>query len=301
MGHPDPIAFTIAGIEIRWYGILIAAAMMLAVIISSKRAPRHGLHEEDVLDLALWMLPAGVIGARVYYVIFNHDMYHSVGVDGADHQFWDVPEKQDQQVPEKGGPDRVVHKGIGTNDAGLYIATLANVAAGWRMYDTNHYADSLLDAAIDIYKNVLKPNYSKGTTGLSSFYADGNSNYFDEAAAAAVALWYATEGKDTTYAYDLYRNMAINDNSDQYQWDDHAFFKAGYLGHKSGFYPGGWMTDYENVFAYVLFSMAKLILPDAATASKFGVRVDPTYNERDTLFNRVVETFIRLTVFLLIT
>ena len=54
------------------------------------------------------------------------------------------------------------------------------------MYDTNHYADSLLDAAIDIYKNVLKPNYSKGTTGLSSFYADGNSNYFDEAAAAAV-------------------------------------------------------------------------------------------------------------------
>ena len=78
MGHPDPIAFTIAGIEIRWYGILIATAMMLAVIISSKRAPRHGIREEDVLDLALWMLPAGVIGARVYYVIFNHDMYHSL-------------------------------------------------------------------------------------------------------------------------------------------------------------------------------------------------------------------------------
>ena len=281
---------------------------MVYLVYRDKAEDRYGNSYDDTVftDDIPDVLYEAKIGADFIYKLYkaskakgmidqDHDMYHSVGVDGADHQFWDVPEKQDQQVPEKGGPDRVVHKGIGTNDAGLYIATLANVAAGWRMYDTNHYADSLLDAAIDIYKNVLKPNYSKGTTGLSSFYADGNSNYFDEAAAAAVALWYATEGKDTTYAYDLYRNMAINDNSDQYQWDDHAYFKAGYLGHKSGFYPGGWMTDYENVFAYVLFSMAKLILPDAATASKFGVRVDPTYNERDTLFNRVVETFIRLT------
>lgn len=79
MGHPDPIAFTIAGIEIRWYGILIAAAMLLAVLISSKRAPEHGLRDEDVLDIALWMLPIGVIGARLYYVLFNLDMYHSLG------------------------------------------------------------------------------------------------------------------------------------------------------------------------------------------------------------------------------
>ena len=79
MGHPAPIAYTIAGIEIRWYGILIAAAMLLAVLISSKRAPEHGMRDEDVLDIALWMLPIGVIGARVYYVIFNHSMYHSFG------------------------------------------------------------------------------------------------------------------------------------------------------------------------------------------------------------------------------
>ena len=78
MGHPDPIAFTIAGIEIRWYGILIAAGMLLAVYISSRRAPTHGITDEDVLDIALWMLPIGVIGARVYYVLFNLDMYHSL-------------------------------------------------------------------------------------------------------------------------------------------------------------------------------------------------------------------------------
>jgi phosphatidylglycerol:prolipoprotein diacylglycerol transferase len=77
MGHPDPIAFEIAGLEVRWYGILIAIGMLLAVLISAKRAHEHNLTEDDVLDVCLWMLPIGVIGARVYYVLFNHDMYHS--------------------------------------------------------------------------------------------------------------------------------------------------------------------------------------------------------------------------------
>ena len=78
MGHPDPIAFEIAGVEIRWYGILIAAGMLLAVLISSRRAHEHNLTDDDVLDICLWMLPIGVIGARVYYVLFNLDMYHSL-------------------------------------------------------------------------------------------------------------------------------------------------------------------------------------------------------------------------------
>ena len=75
MGHPDPIAFTIFGIDIRWYGILIACGMLVAVFLSCRRAPRHGFTDEDVLDIALWMLPIGVIGARLYYVLFNLDYY----------------------------------------------------------------------------------------------------------------------------------------------------------------------------------------------------------------------------------
>ena len=73
MGHPDPIAFTIFGFDIRWYGILIACGMLLAVLLSCRRAPRHGFTGDDVLDIALWMLPIGVIGARAYYVLFNLD------------------------------------------------------------------------------------------------------------------------------------------------------------------------------------------------------------------------------------
>lgn len=77
MTHPDPIAFQIGNFAVRWYGILIATGMLLAVLISSKRAPSHKLAEEDILDLALWMLPIGVIGARLYYVLFNLDYYHT--------------------------------------------------------------------------------------------------------------------------------------------------------------------------------------------------------------------------------
>lgn len=77
MSTPNPIAFSIFSYEIRWYGILIATAMCLAVIISSKRAPRVGIESESILDLAIWMLPIGIVGARAYYVIFNSSIYHS--------------------------------------------------------------------------------------------------------------------------------------------------------------------------------------------------------------------------------
>lgn len=79
MRQPNPIAFTIAGLEIRWYGVLIAAAMCLCMLILTRRAPKHGISEDDLLDTCIWMLPIGVIGARAYYVLFNHSMYHTLG------------------------------------------------------------------------------------------------------------------------------------------------------------------------------------------------------------------------------
>lgn len=75
MKSPGEIAFTIGNIDIRWYGILIACGALLALYISYTRAPKHGLRSEDVLDLALFMLPIGIIGARIYYVVFSWDYY----------------------------------------------------------------------------------------------------------------------------------------------------------------------------------------------------------------------------------
>lgn len=69
------IAFTIFGLEIRWYGVLIAVAILLAGLISYKKAKVNNINEEIVFDIILWSVPAGIIGARLYYVIFQWDYY----------------------------------------------------------------------------------------------------------------------------------------------------------------------------------------------------------------------------------
>lgn len=71
MTAPDPVAFSIFGMEIRWYGILIALAFTLGIILACRRAPRYDLKSDDVLDFAIWMMPASIIGARAYYVLFS--------------------------------------------------------------------------------------------------------------------------------------------------------------------------------------------------------------------------------------
>lgn len=77
MPTPNPVAFTLLGMEVRWYGILIALAILLAAMIMMKRAPRHDLASDGVLDILIIAIPAGVIGARLYYVIFNWGYYSS--------------------------------------------------------------------------------------------------------------------------------------------------------------------------------------------------------------------------------
>ena len=219
------------------------------------------------------------------------DMYHSVGVDEKDHQFWDVPEKQDAQDESKGGPDRVVLTGIGSNTSGMFVAALANVAVGYRPFDPA-YSDSLLTAAKEIYAKVMMPtfeNYAVAgeggrNTSFPGFYTGGGPLY-DDGAAAALALWYATG--DTTYRYDLYKNPKLNDNSTNYQFNL-EFFKGGFLGHTSGFTPGGWASDYQNIHSYVLFGFKKLILDNEAYAyDVYGL----TPQERDSLDLRVMATF----------
>lgn len=75
MPVPNPVAVTVFGIDIMWYGILIAAAIVVATFITCRRAPRHGLTSDRILDFVLICIPAGIIGARLYYVVFNWPMY----------------------------------------------------------------------------------------------------------------------------------------------------------------------------------------------------------------------------------
>ena len=71
----DPVAFEIFGLEIRWYGILIASGVLIGTILALREARRIGFDEELILDLLIWEVPLCLIGARLYYVIFSWDLY----------------------------------------------------------------------------------------------------------------------------------------------------------------------------------------------------------------------------------
>lgn len=75
MPSPDPVAFSIFGLDIMWYAILIMSGMVIATAICCFRAPSHGLESDQVLNFAIICIPAAIIGARAYYVIFNWDYY----------------------------------------------------------------------------------------------------------------------------------------------------------------------------------------------------------------------------------
>lgn len=72
---PSPVAFTVFGKDIYWYGIIIAAGFLLAVFYMLARAKDFGITQDDVLDMILWAVPIGVICARLYYCIFYWELY----------------------------------------------------------------------------------------------------------------------------------------------------------------------------------------------------------------------------------
>ena len=64
-------------VSIRWYGVLIASSMALGLWLSAREAVRRGESPDDLLKAAEIALIGGLIGARLYYVLFNLDYYQT--------------------------------------------------------------------------------------------------------------------------------------------------------------------------------------------------------------------------------
>ncbi|WP_125710229.1 prolipoprotein diacylglyceryl transferase [Lacticaseibacillus porcinae] len=71
----NPIALQLGGLEIHWYGVIIACGVLLAVWLAMKEAVRRGISDDHILNLVLWALPFALIGARTYYVAFEWPYY----------------------------------------------------------------------------------------------------------------------------------------------------------------------------------------------------------------------------------
>ena len=68
-------ALSVFGLTVRWYGVLITLGVLCAFLLAARREKRLGLPPDTALDLVLCGLPAAIVGARLYYVIFAWDAF----------------------------------------------------------------------------------------------------------------------------------------------------------------------------------------------------------------------------------
>lgn len=77
----DRYLFTIGDFKIEWYSALIIVGAFLAIIMIMKEAKRHNYPTDFVFNMCFWAIIFGIIGARLYFVVFNLDLYSN---------FWDI-------------------------------------------------------------------------------------------------------------------------------------------------------------------------------------------------------------------
>ena len=73
----DPIAFELFGWPVRWYGIIIGFAILVGYILFTREASRKGIDSDTSFDLLFWTVIFGLVGARIYYVLFSSNSYLS--------------------------------------------------------------------------------------------------------------------------------------------------------------------------------------------------------------------------------
>ena len=147
------------GNGIYWYGVLIAAGLLIALWFCMKRAPRYGLTEDDVIDTVLWAIPFAIVGARVYYVLFYLDQFRLAdgSIDWAEtYRIWAchlrrhprgipdsvarLPEKEAQLL----GDDRLLRRGHLHRTGHRPLGQLLQ-PRGLRRHDRAAVADATVD------------------------------------------------------------------------------------------------------------------------------------------------------------
>jgi phosphatidylglycerol:prolipoprotein diacylglycerol transferase len=70
----DPVAFTIGSLEIRWYGIMMAIAVVALLVVMLREAKRRGI-AEDIYGIFLTGIAGGLVGSRLAYIIYYWDYF----------------------------------------------------------------------------------------------------------------------------------------------------------------------------------------------------------------------------------
>lgn len=73
----NPIAFELFGIDVHWYGIFITTGILIGLLVANFQSKFYNVDFDKVTDIFIVGLPVAIIGARLYYVIFNWNYYGS--------------------------------------------------------------------------------------------------------------------------------------------------------------------------------------------------------------------------------
>lgn len=114
----NPVAFTIFGYDIMWYGIIITIGMLAGFFVALRGAKIEKIKTDDVLDLAIFLIIFSMVGARLYYVLMTLENYHS---------FWDVINVR------KGG--LAIYGGVIAGAITVFIVAKVKKISAAKMYD----------------------------------------------------------------------------------------------------------------------------------------------------------------------
>lgn len=77
---PDGVTIPGINFEIKFYGMIIALGVLLAVFYAMRRCKQFGLTSDDIFNIVIIGLPCAIVGARAYYVIFEWDRFFGPGI-----------------------------------------------------------------------------------------------------------------------------------------------------------------------------------------------------------------------------
>ncbi len=80
----NPVLWSITeNFGVHWYGLIIAVGFLLAVVWCCRQCDRFGIKEDTIFDMLIFAVPLAIIGARLYYVVFEWERYYVPGDWGA--------------------------------------------------------------------------------------------------------------------------------------------------------------------------------------------------------------------------
>jgi phosphatidylglycerol:prolipoprotein diacylglycerol transferase len=71
----DPIALRLGAFELRWYTLAVMAAVVAALVVIFREARKKGIPSDEIQSAAVWVLIAGIVGARFFHILDHWDYY----------------------------------------------------------------------------------------------------------------------------------------------------------------------------------------------------------------------------------